>query len=206
MLYLDVRFVYRDMKLELERRRREQEELESCSFAPDLRPQNAKGASKQKSFVAAIKNGHNEKPNTDKIPMPAHAREGAIMLPRKQGSFSYDTPYVQQSSYEEDLNGSTNYNDTYNTPSYGSATRLYFGDDDTPPAKVGHPTISPENKDYNIKSHGILLGAAPSGVVMNGHRCREEHFDDDLDGYEDDEYGVEYELDESGDIINATRY
>lgn len=176
--------------------------MQSCSFAPDLRPQNIKGSPKQRSW-----RGLHEKPKTGKISLPAHVRESADALPRKQGSFSYETPYVQQNNFDGYTNGSMNYQDTYNAPSYGSATRLDFGeDDDTTYPSCFSAYISNPNNGFMIESGGMLLGAAaPSGMGAD-NPPGEEYFDGDIDEYGDDEYGAEYELDESGDIINASTH
>lgn len=204
---------YRDMKLEVERKRREREEMESCSFAPNLTRHDSKESQKPKNQTesAALRSG--------KIPLPPHASQswGSHNFRSIQGGFSYDTPYTGFADYlshqEPDVAHDTEENSEL---TYGSATRLDFGaDDDAEVGGITHASSIPQmySSAPTIFSSGLqiqndknnddeAINSPPaSSYPQNGYTIA---YDAEAGEYLDsDEYVVEFELDESGDVINT---
>jgi len=205
------------MKLAIERRKKEQEELESCSFAPNLKHQGHKEAPKVKSSGQSAAQPPQQK--TGKIPLPPRVFESQNVgsMPH-QGGFSYDTPYVESCAHSGYVNGShfPSYGDEYTHQSYGAATKLDFGADDEAefqgtdyadpaPASYTAPFILGGSNTTNAAASEVTSGEMnsppPAVYPANGYKFEAnvaaEPFDDE------DEYVVEFELDESGAVINT---
>lgn len=205
----------RDQKLAIERKHRDQEALDACTFAPDLSHRQYKGTKKGDKHPTAPPHNPSQHQHVHQ-PLKYTDQPLHHIVGQSKGSFSYDTPYVDQTDdyIHADLGGG------YVHDTGSAATRLDFGADDddilrhqgnsrdsyyTYNSEVGGGSHAStyNNNNREMSSSAPTNAHMVSASYISDHRDRSMG-DGDEGAFDDgDEYGAEFELDESGAIVNV---
>lgn len=184
----------RETKLAIERKRRQEEELQECSFAPNL---GHDGHSKTKKIGGNFEGKKEIQINRrlGSLKFEEYDSNPVLYQGAANGSFSYDTPFAPYLDFPNTCLENPYSEDTQ------SVRRLDFGED-------------PEVYDTEIQAHMPLSSnishlsvKSPPPPSTGYNMVYPAESSDDGVCYDDyDEYGAEFELDETGQVISGGRY